>query len=44
MCTIRRVLGGYLVRLRPDIPPVFVSDRGVAVTMIENNWFTVCIR
>lgn len=26
MITIRRTAGGYLVRIRRDVPPVFIGD------------------
>lgn len=42
MCSIRNVPHGYHVRLRADIPPVFVSVRAVAISIIEQHWFMVC--
>lgn len=35
---IRKVRGGYLIRIRRGVPPLFISLRADAIRYIENMW------
>lgn len=41
MIILRRVTGGYLVRVHPQVPAVFTSERDSAIRIAEQLYWTL---
>lgn len=41
MIVLRRVNGGYLVRVHPQVPPVFLSSREGAINAVERLYWVI---